>query len=126
MEIGDVFVIDNLFKGKNRRTKEGNYYYTCKNPDKRFIIKRFSGTGLTIYYDDNAEKQTINEQIGTINYNTGSITINDIRVISVIPSDGLIRLTIESEKGIVKPTKNTIITVEENDTSSISTELVSI
>ena len=48
-----MFVIDNLFKGKNRRTKEGNYYYTCKNPDKRFIIKRFSGTGLTIYYDDN-------------------------------------------------------------------------
>jgi len=80
----------------------------------------------TIYYDDNAEKQTINEQIGTINYNTGSITINDIRVISVIPSDGLIRLTIESEKGIVKPTKNTIITLDENDTSSISTELVSI
>lgn len=80
----------------------------------------------TIYYDDNAEKQTINEQIGTINYNTGSITINDIRVISVIPSDGLIRLTIESEKGIVKPTKNTIITLDGNDTSSISTELVSI
>ena len=80
----------------------------------------------TIYYDDNAEKQTINEQIGTINYNTGSITVNDIRIISVIPSDGLIRLTIESEKGIVKPTKNTIITLDENDTSSISTELVSI
>jgi len=80
----------------------------------------------TIYYDNNAEKQTINEQIGTINYNTGSITVNDIRIISVIPSDGLIRLTIESEKGIVKPTKNTIITLDENDTSSISTELVSI
>ena len=52
MEIGDVFVIDNPYKGK-RRNKEVNYHYSCKTPDKRFIIKRFSGTGLTIYYDDN-------------------------------------------------------------------------
>jgi len=51
MEIGDVFVIDNPFKGK-RRNKD-NYYYPCKTPNKRFVIKRFSGTGLTIYYDDN-------------------------------------------------------------------------
>ena len=53
----------------------------------------------TIYYDDNAEKQIINEQIGTINYVTGTITINDIRILSVVPTDGLIRLTIGSGKG---------------------------
>ena len=53
MEIGDIFVIGNPYKGR-KRTKEGNYYYCpCKTPDKRFIIKRFSGTGLTIYYDYN-------------------------------------------------------------------------
>ena len=77
----------------------------------------------TIYYDDNAEKQTVNEQIGTINYITGTITINDIRILSVVPTDGLIRLTIESEKGIIKSSKNTIITLDEEDTASITTEL---
>jgi hypothetical protein len=80
----------------------------------------------TIYYDDNAEKQTINEQIGTINYVTGTITINDIRILSVVPTDGLIRLTIESGKGIVKTAKNTIISIDDTDTTSITTELSAI
>lgn len=53
MEIGDVFVIGNPFEGRNRKSKSGGfYYYKCKTPDKRFIIKRFSGSKLTIYYDD--------------------------------------------------------------------------
>ena len=80
----------------------------------------------TIYYDDNAEKQTINEQIGTINYVTGTITINDVRILSVVPTDGLIRLTIESGKGIVKTAKNTIISIDDTDTTSITTELSAI
>jgi hypothetical protein len=80
----------------------------------------------TIYYDDNAEKQTINEQIGTINYITGTVTINDIRILSIVPSDGLIRLTIESEKGIIKSSKNTIITLDDADISSVTTELSAI
>jgi hypothetical protein len=80
----------------------------------------------TIYYDDNAEKQTINEQIGTINYVTGTITINDVRILSVVPIDGLIRLTIEAGKGIVKTTKNTIISIDDTDTTSITTELSAI
>ena len=80
----------------------------------------------TIYYDDNAEKQTINEQIGTINYVTGTITINDVRILSVVPTDGLIRLTIESGKGIVKTSKNTIISIDDTDTTSITTELSAI
>ena len=80
----------------------------------------------TIYYDDNAEKQIINEQIGTINYVTGTITINDIRILSVVPTDGLIRLTIGSGKGIVKTAKNTIISIDDTDTTSITTELSAI
>ena len=80
----------------------------------------------TIYYDDNAEKQTINEQIGTINYVTGTIIINDVRILSVVPTDGLIRLTIGSGKGIVKTAKNTIISIDDTDTTSITTELSAI
>ena len=80
----------------------------------------------TIYYDDNAEKQTIDEQIGTIDYITGTIIINDIRIVSIVPTDGLIRLTIESGKGIVKTAKNTIISIDDTDTTSITTELSAI
>jgi len=44
MEIGDRFIIRNLFRRK--------YYYTCKNPDKEFTIKRITSSKLLVYYDD--------------------------------------------------------------------------
>jgi hypothetical protein len=52
--------------------------------------------------------------------------LNDIRILSVVTTDGLIRLTIESEKGIIKSSKNTIITLDDADISSITTELSAI
>jgi replication factor C large subunit len=52
-----------------------------------------------------------------------NITINDINVRSVSSDDGLIRLTIEAEKGIIQSVRNTIITVDETDPTSIVTTL---
>lgn len=45
MEIGDRFVIRNSY---NKR----KYYYTCKNPNKEFTIKRITQSKLSVYYDD--------------------------------------------------------------------------
>lgn len=84
------------------------------------------GTLRTIYYDEFVQRQVVNENAGTIDYASGTITINDIRILSVTAGDGLIRLTIESERGILSSTKNTIITIDETDSTSISTELTEI
>jgi hypothetical protein len=80
----------------------------------------------TVYFDDTAQKRTVNTEAGTIDYINGTITLNDLRVMSVKPTDGQIRITIESERGIVSTAKNTIITIDEEDPSSIVTELTSI
>jgi len=40
--------------------------------------------------------------------------------------DGLIRLTVRAQKGILTSSRNIIITIDEADPSSITTELVSI
>ena len=42
---------------------------------------------------------------------------------SVVPSDGLIRIDIESEEGIIETVRNTIITIDEDDPVSIVTTL---
>jgi len=81
------------------------------------------GTIRTIYYDEFVQRQIVNENAGTINYDTGEITIDNILVLSVNSTDGLIRLTIESESGILSSSKDTIITIDENDPTSITTEL---
>ncbi len=90
------------------------------------IIDAEVGSLRTIYYDSNAQKQIVNENAGEINYQSGVITINAIRVLSVSSTDGLIRLTIESDSGIINSVRNTIITIDETDPVSIVTNLIPI
>jgi hypothetical protein len=84
------------------------------------------GTLRTVYFDSNAQRQVINEAIGSIDYDIGLITLNNLKVIDVTTFDGLIRLTIEPQNTIIKSYKNTIITLDDTDTTSIVTELVEI
>jgi hypothetical protein len=84
------------------------------------------GNLRTVYYDNFAQKQIIRDRAGTIDYQNGIVTLNDIRFLSVKPSDGFIRISLESEKGIISSLKNTIITIDETDPAAIVTELVNI
>lgn len=81
------------------------------------------GSLRTIYFDTNAEKQIVDSNAGIVNYDTGEIIISDINILSVSSSDGLIRLNIESQNGIIESVRNTIITIDETDPSSIIVNL---
>jgi hypothetical protein len=84
------------------------------------------GSVRTYYYNENAQKVILNSAAGTIDYLNGIITLENFRVLSVDEPDGLIRLTARAEKGIISSNKNTIITIDSEDSTSISTELVAI
>ena len=90
------------------------------------ILDARYGNLRTIYFDALSQRQVVNENVGTIDYNSGTVTLNDLRILSVVSTDGLIRLTIQSERGIVTSNKSTIITIDSTDTSSIVTNLVEI
>jgi hypothetical protein len=90
------------------------------------VIDARTGVLRTIYYDTNAERQVVDSTAGEVNYDAGIITINDINIRSVSSDDGLIRLTIEAEKGIIQSNRNTIITIDETDPTSIVTTLETI
>jgi len=87
------------------------------------VIDGKTGTLRTIYYDSLAQRQIINSNAGTIDYDNGIVTINNIRFLSIDSVDGLIRVTIESEKGIIESTRDTILTIDEDDPIAISTIL---
>jgi hypothetical protein len=82
------------------------------------------GTLRTVYFNEMAERQVIDSTAGTINYSTGLVMLNDLRVLTNLSNDGLIRLTIESEKGIISSYRNNIISIDKDDSSAITTELV--
>jgi hypothetical protein len=81
------------------------------------------GTLRTFYYDENAEKKIINAEAGTINYTSGLITLKDFNVNSISTPDTLMRISIESERGIITSSKDTIITIDVGDPASITTDL---
>ena len=87
------------------------------------ILDSKIGTLRTVYYDEFVQRQTVNANAGEIFYDTGLVTLNDLRVLSVASTDGMIRLTIESERGILNSSRNTIITIDETDPNCISTDL---
>jgi hypothetical protein len=86
-------------------------------------VEARTGTLRVVYFDQNAERQIINDAAGTIDYDAGLIYIKNILINSVSSTDGYIRLTMESDKGIIGTTKNVIITLDEDDATSISTIL---
>jgi hypothetical protein len=90
------------------------------------IVDGRVGTLRTIYYDSAAQRQIVDDNVGEIDYNAGLINIFDINILSVASADGYIRLSFESEKGIVETIRSTIITIDETDPTSITIDLVKI
>lgn len=84
------------------------------------------GTLRTVYFDALAQRQTIDSTAGTIDYDTGEVTITDLRVLSVLTSDGSIRVNIESEEGIITSLRNTILTIDQTDSTSVATEITAV
>jgi len=87
------------------------------------IIDSKFGNLRTVFFDANAQRQVVNANAAEINYETGKIRINNINILSVASNDGQIRLTIESEEGILESVRNTILTIDEQDPISIETVL---
>jgi hypothetical protein len=87
------------------------------------IIDSKFGNLRTVFFDANAQRQVVNANAAEINYETGKIRINNINILSVASNDGQIRLTIESEEGILESVRNTILTIDEEDPISIETVL---
>jgi len=83
------------------------------------VIDGKIGTLRTIYYDSLAQRQIINSNAGEIDYDNGIITINSINFLSVNADDGLIRIDIEAERGIIQSLRNSIITIDETDPTAI-------
>lgn len=87
------------------------------------VIDSKIGTLRVIYYDENANRQIIDSHVGEIYYDTGIIMLDDLRIISVSTTDGLLRFTAVSEDGVIKSTRNVIITIDDTDATSIVTTL---
>jgi hypothetical protein len=90
------------------------------------ILDNRFGTLRLVYFDTNAERQIINPNLGTINYDTGEITLNNLNILATYSNDGLIRINVQSQNEVIESIRNNIITIDSDDATSIVTNLISV
>lgn len=92
------------------------------------ILEARLGVLRTYYFRSTGEKIVVNDNAGTINYDTGEITLNNLLPISVALNDNyatqILTINAPSENDIINPFRNRIISIDENDNLAIQIEMV--
>lgn len=90
------------------------------------VLQRDIGRLRTIYYSSTGEKIVLRTDIGSINYKTGTITINSLRVFSVEDNefyqDGVLTINARAGSENITPLRNRILTLDINTPRSIQIE----
>lgn len=86
------------------------------------------GNLRTYYYKSNGEKVIVGENVGTVDYNAGKIVLTQLYPTGVLgnPYYDVNTLTFNavSRSDIVRPLRNRILTIDENNNQSIQIEVV--
>lgn len=87
------------------------------------VLEARNGTLRTFYYKDNGEKVIINDNAGTINYDTGELLLLAFTPISLVANDyypsDVLTFNIPAESEIITPLRNRIVSIDENDPFAI-------
>lgn len=83
----------------------------------------------TYYVKINGEKVIVNQNAGSINYETGFIELTPIKTSGTVDnsfySENVLTFNLPLDKEIITPLRNRIITIDQNDPISIQIEVVS-
>lgn len=90
------------------------------------VIDSKVGKLRTVYYTSTAERVVVNNNIGEINYDTGRVTLTDINIVSSVLDDDSIRINSGIQSNIIQSARNTILTIDQNDPSSIQVNLTTV
>lgn len=83
------------------------------------LITAKTGILQTYYFDSNLNKQVVNSQAGTINYDTGLVQLENINIKGVNSSDGNLNISIETADHYLTTHQEQILTIDQNDAASI-------
>lgn len=92
------------------------------------VLESRLGTLRTYYFKSNGERVIVNENAGTINYQTGEVVLTQLTPIDVIQNTNYARnvLTINApaEDEIIPPLRNRILSIDESNALSIDIDMV--
>ena len=106
-------------------SSSGFKYFDSSNIDRDSFLDD-DGLGVVrIYYMSNGIKTYINNKAGTIDYETGVVKINNIKINSSI-GNSFIRIMVEPREKDVDSITNTILIIDSNDADSLKVTMNSV
>jgi hypothetical protein len=83
------------------------------------VIDTKIGRLRTVYFTSTAERVIVNPNVGEIDYENGIVSLNDLNILESKTSDGRVRVDCGIQDNIIQSTRNTILTIDNNDPLSI-------
>jgi hypothetical protein len=87
------------------------------------VVSSKYGDIKLVYTSSTAELITIDPAIGTIDYVTGTIFINSLKITDPLTTDGLIEVSVEPFESIITTTLNQLLTVDQSQTDVITVDV---
>lgn len=82
----------------------------------------------TYYTKTNGEKVIVNDNAGTVNYETGLIELLSLRTTGTVENDfydeNVLTLNLPIDREIITPLRNRVLTIDQNDPTSIQIDIV--
>lgn len=91
----------------------------------RAIISGRFGTLRTYYYNDYGIKTILNGNIGIVDYEKGIITLNNFNPYEINGSPGVLSINVIPESTIIESKKNKLLTLDKDDPSSVTVNILS-
>lgn len=87
------------------------------------VLEARTGTIRTFYFKANGEKVVVNENAGSIDYNTGEIFLQELTPISLTANDfypdDILTFNVPAQSEIIPPLRNRILSIDEGDAYAI-------
>lgn len=89
----------------------------------KVVTQNKSGTLRSYYFDENQQKVILRDNIGTINYDTGIVTLNNVTFFDISNDAKQLSIHAKPQTTVFQSIRNKIITMEYGDPQSIIVEL---
>ena len=89
----------------------------------KVVTQGKSGTLRTYYFDENQQKVILNDNIGTINYDTGIVVLNNMTFFDILNDAKQLSVHAKPETTVFQSIRNKVITMKYDDPQSIIVEL---
>jgi hypothetical protein len=92
------------------------------------ILQARTGTLRTYYYDNLGNKIIVDEEAGTIDYDTGLVKLNSIKPSAVVANDyydtNILTMNVVADDEVILPLRNRILTMDDNNIQTVQVEMV--